>query len=135
MPTPTPDYATELRQAITTYYATLNAAVHDPAIHTDALARLIAPSCECRSIVDLLRREARDGRYLDYSYRVENVRVISVGDLGGNATFVVVQSPGHERASDGRVLHTYRGGKDTFSVHFVRTTAGGWLLDRTSRST
>lgn len=127
------DPAAELRDAIARYYAALNAAVRDPAGKTDALASLIAPSCECRQVVDVLRSEARQRHYLDYSYTTHNIRVISVGSLGGNATYVVVQSPGHERSSDGTILHSYPGSTEKFSAHF-RREGSTWLLDRASRT-
>jgi hypothetical protein len=127
-------YDGELRRAITTYYAALNAAVHDPAANVEALGRLIAPSCECRKVLDALREEAHEGRYVDYSYSIRDLRVIAVGDRGGNAAFVVVQSPGHERGHDGTVLHAFRGSTQSYSVHFVRTATGAWLLDRASRA-
>lgn len=134
--TPTPsatgDYATGLRAAIDAYYRTLSEAARDPANRTDALAQLIHPSCTCMAVIDFLRKEAAEGHYLDYSYSARDIRVIDVGELGGNATYVVVQTPGHQRARDGRVLATFPGSEQKFSVHFRRLD-GRWLLDRADR--
>jgi hypothetical protein len=126
------DDEASLRAAIVTYYRALTLAAHDPKHRTDSLARLIAPDCECRQVVDLLRNEARQGRYLDYSYAVRDVRVVAVGDLGGDATYVVVQTAGHERSGDGTVLHSYPASTERFSAHFSRRS-NGWILTRAAR--
>lgn len=83
-------------------------------------------------MIQFLRSEAQRGRYLDYSYRAKDVRVLDVGPLGGNATYLVVQTPGHERTNDGRIVGTFAGSTEKFSVHFVRRDSR-WLLDRAER--
>jgi hypothetical protein len=131
-PTAATDFDRELRDAIATYYAALSAAAHEPKSKTDALARLIAPSCTCAAVIDALRKEVAAGRWLDYSYTATHISVIEVGPLGGNAAYIVVQSPGHERSADGSVVATFNGSSEKFSVHFARTSSG-WLLDRANR--
>ncbi|HEV2891912.1 MAG TPA: hypothetical protein VGX28_16180 [Frankiaceae bacterium] len=127
------DFAGEVRAAIETYYRTLNQAAHQPASQTEALAALIDPGCPCFAVVRFLRQEAERGRYLDYSYSARDVRVIDAGSLGANATYVVVQSPGSERTNDGRIVASFPGSTERFSVRFIRTADGRWLLNRAER--
>jgi hypothetical protein len=129
---PTPDYEAEVRHAVDAYFAALNAALRGPAHKTDALAALIAPSCPCREVLDLLHSEARDGRYLDYRYTVSDVRVQQAGEVGASLTWTAAQSAGHERTNDGRVTDSFPASTLRVSAHFTREGTR-WLLDRLDR--
>jgi hypothetical protein len=120
---------TQVKQAIAAYISALNEALLHPARSTDALSRLIAPDCPCTSVLGLLRSEARQGRYLDYSYSVSGVSVQQVGELGGSATYVADQTAGHERTLDGKIIETFGESRARYSVHF-RRHGDAWLLDR-----
>lgn len=128
-PTAPPDYEAEVRAAITAYFDALNAALRDPANRTDELAALIAPSCTCTQILDALRAEAREGRYVDYTYSVTDVRVQQAGALGGSVTYTAHQTKGHERTHDGRIVQTFAASTTKYSAHFQRDGTV-WRLDR-----
>jgi hypothetical protein len=119
----------DVRDAITAYIGALNKALRDPAGSADALSRLIAPNCPCASVLELLNNEARQGRYLDYTYAVSDVAVQQVGALGGSATYLALQSAGHERTLNGKVTDTFPANRARYSVHF-RRNGDAWLLDR-----
>lgn len=135
-PTPSPsasvDLAASLRGALVSYFDALYAAGLDPANKTDALAALIAPSCTCRSVVDVLREEARLDRFIDYRYGLSDIAVIDVGELGGNIRYTVARSAGAERERSGKVVETYPPTTEKYSSHFARVD-GKWLLDRVTR--
>lgn len=124
-----PDYEAEVRAAIATYFAALNAALRDPATKTDALAALIAPSCTCVQVVTVLREQGRGGYHFDYVETVTDVRVQQAGELGASVTYVVEQSAGSKRDRSNRVIATYPRSSDRISAHF-RRQSGTWLLDR-----
>lgn len=93
------------------------------------LAPLIDPACSCRQILTVLDDLARQDRYLDYSYRVSDIRVQQLGAIGASVTYRVRQSAGHERTSDGRVVRSFAGSSARYSAHFKRV-GGAWLIDR-----
>lgn len=126
------DYASQFRRAITAYYAALTAAANDPARNTNALELLISPTCTCREVLDMLRAEAARGHRLDYTYRVEGLKIVEVNRNGGVALYSVVQSPGSQRDSRGRVLASYPGSNQRFSAEFVRRN-DQWLLNRANQ--
>lgn len=131
---PSADYEAEVRRAIDTYFAALNAALRDPGGRTDALAALIDPSCSCAQVLTLLHDLARDGHYIDYRYIVSDVRVQQAGSLGASVTWTAAQSAGAERARDGRVVESFPARTARYSAHFRRDGAR-WLLDRLDRMT
>lgn len=114
------------------YFDALHAAGLDPAHKTDALAALISPKCGCRRAVDVLREEARQGRYIDYGYTLRDVRVIEVGPLGGNVRYTVTQSAGALRDKSGSVVESYPASTEHYSAHFTRTGTR-WFLDRVEK--
>jgi hypothetical protein len=130
--TATSDLRASLRAALRAYFDTLYAAGLDPANKTDDLDALIAPTCTCHRTIDVLRDEARRGRYIDYKYSLSNVLVIEVGPLGGNIRYTVRQSAGAERDRTGRVIESYKATTEKYSVHFARRD-GRWLLDKVTK--
>ena len=122
----------ELRAALKNYFDTLYAAGMDPAGKTDELAQLITPRCSCRSVLDVLRQEAAAGLHLDYSYRLTEIKVVSVGALGGDVTYVVHRSAGAERDAAGHVRERFAATTYRYSAHFQRD-GDHWLLDQVAR--
>jgi hypothetical protein len=132
-PTPSPtSRQDEVRGAIREYFATLNKALKTPTTGVDALEEKISPTCPCIEIVEVLRRLARDGEYLDYTYSVRDIRIQQVGDLGASVTYVVDQTAGSKRKSDGRVVDSYPATSARYSAHLAHKGAN-WLLDRVDR--
>ena len=129
-----PDPRTELRNALQTYFDALYAAGVDPATKTDALAALIEPTCTCYQVVNVLRDEARQGRYIDYRYSLSDVKVVDVDSRGGHINYTVARSEGAERDRAGRVIERFEAITEKYSAHFARSNAT-LLLDRLTRFT
>ncbi|HWL37667.1 MAG TPA: hypothetical protein VNQ77_15885 [Frankiaceae bacterium] len=132
-PSPTakrhPDDRQQVRTAIETYFAALNAALRQPSRAEELLGPLVATTCECRKILGVMSELARDNHYLDYRYTVADIEIQQVGDAGASVTYSVAQSAGHERRADDSVVKAYPASKARYSAHLQR---GGtaWLLDR-----
>lgn len=122
-----------MRTALRAYFDALYAAGLDPAGKTDELEALIHPSCTCRRVLDVLREEARLGRYIDYRYALRDVRVIDVSSGVAHVRYTVVRSAGAERdRSSGRVIERYPKVVEDYTARFSRVGAR-WLIDRVTR--
>ena len=128
-PTPNAGDASALRAALHAYFDALYAAGLDPAGKTDELEALIDPSCPCRQVIDVLREQASDGRYVDYRYTLRDVTVVDVDARAGHVRYTVRQSPGALRDRTGRAVKSYPASSDRYSAVFVRAS-DGWLLKR-----
>jgi hypothetical protein len=118
-----------VRTAITEYFGALNTALRHPERADALLEPRLTDTCGCRMVLDVLHELASDRHYLDYTYVVTDIKVQQIGELGASATYVVRQSAGHERSSDGAAVTTYPATTTQYSVHLVRRGAS-WLLDR-----
>lgn len=123
---------TSLETALRTYFHALYAAGLDPAEKTDELAELIDTTCECYRVVTVLREEAREGRYIDYTYTLSDLKVVAVDSRSGDVNYTVTRSAGAERDRNGRVLEQFPPTTEKYSAHFVRSNST-WLLQRLTR--
>ena len=126
------DARTEIRNALHAYFDALYAAGLDPANNTTALAALIEPTCSCYRVVEVLREEARQGRYIDYRYALSDVKVVDVDSRGGDVNYTVRRSEGAERDRTGRVIQRFEATTEKYSAHFARTN-DVLRLDRVTR--
>ena len=131
-PPPSPSATTasaQVEAAVRAYYAAMEAAVHEPARHTDTLAKLIDPACACHQIVDVLRDEAKKGRHADYTLTVKRIAVPDASPSRGTATVTVAQSSGSLYDSSGRVVDKVAASTSTYFLE-LRNHSGQWRVAR-----
>ena len=131
-PSPSAAAEDEVRQAVNDYFVALNQALRHPITGADSLSSYIAPECTCAEIIEVLKRLARAGEYLDYKYSVRDLRIQQVGGLGASVTYIVDQTAGHKRKNNGQVVATYPATTARYSAHLARRH-DQWLLDRVDR--
>jgi len=130
--TPTLNLRTSLELALRTYFDALYAAGLNPAEKTDDLAQLIDTTCECYRVVTVLREEAREGRSIDYTYTLQDLKVVAVDSRSGDVNYTVIRSAGAERDRSGRVIQEFPPTSEKYSARFGRAN-DRWLLQRLTR--
>ena len=130
--TPTQSADDSVAQAVRWYYAALQAAVQDPARNRADLEPLLDPSCPCREILAVLDREAEQGRYVDYTLSVSDVRVADESPTRATARVTVEQSSGRLYDSSGRVVERISAVTERYFVE-LRRAGEQWRVSRVSR--
>jgi hypothetical protein len=115
--------------AVRTYYAALQGAVHDPRGGLNALRRTLADECECRKILDVLREEARKGRHADYTLVITKLSVPDMTTTRATVRVTVDQSAGNLYDSTGGVVERIPARMETFFID-LRRAEPLWLITR-----
>jgi hypothetical protein len=115
------------------FYATLGAAGAEPDKHTDDVAALISDRCDCRRIVEFLRDQARQGRHIERSVSVTDLRVARGGNGAGTVFLTLVQGAGRVVDSRGRVVERLAASRDDVVLDF-EAVRGRLLVRRISTS-